>query len=113
MTRNPGKLISDDFRATPSLDTVPAVAVVDELDERNLDAIGVLVTSGGDLPAGVDLDREALAFAGFEARPGTTLALPRAARPLIVLVGAGAAAELGTARPVSYTHLTLPTNSRV
>ena len=29
MTRNPGKLIPDDFRATPSLDAVPAVAVVD------------------------------------------------------------------------------------
>ena len=72
MTRNPGKLIPDDFRATPSLDAVPAVAVVSELDERNLDAIGVLVTSDGDLPGGIGLDREALAFAGFEAKPGTT-----------------------------------------
>ena len=97
MTRNPGRLIPDDFRATPSLDAVPAVAVATELDERNLDAIGVLVTSDGDLPGGIGLDREALAFAGFEAKPGTTLALPQRGRPLIVVVGAGASAELGTA----------------
>src|SRR5688572_17221809 len=98
MTRNPGRLIPEDFTATPSLDGVPAVAVVSELDERNLDAIGVLVTSDGDLPGGIGLDREALAFAGFEAKPGTTIALPSAARPLIVVIGAGPAAELGTAR---------------
>ena len=57
----------------------------------------MLVTSDGDLPGGIGLDREALAFAGFEAKPGTTIALPSAARPLIVVVGAGPAAELGTA----------------
>ena len=95
MARNPGKLIPDDFRATPSLDAVPAVAVVSELDDRNLDAIGVLVTSDGDLPGGIGLDREALAFAGFEAKPGTTLALPSEARPLIIVVGTGPVAELG------------------
>ena len=60
MTRSPGKLIPDDFRATPSLDAVPAIAVVNELDERNLDAIGVLVTSDGDLPGGIGLDRAEL-----------------------------------------------------
>jgi leucyl aminopeptidase len=97
MARNPGRLIPDDFRATPSLDAVPAVAVVSELDDRNLDAIGVLVTSDGDLPGGIGLDREALAFAGFEAKPGTTIALPSEARPLIVVIGAGPAKELGTA----------------
>ena len=97
MTRNPGKLIPDDFSATPSLDAVPTVTWRQELDEQGLDAIGVLVTSDGDLPAGIELDREALAFAGFEAKPGTTLTLAERARPLIVVVGAGASAELGTA----------------
>ena len=98
MTRNPGKLIPDDFSATPSLDAVPTVTLAQELDEQGLDAIGVVVTSDGDLPAGLELDREALAFAGFEAKPGTTLTLARSRRPLIVVVGAGASAELGTAR---------------
>lgn len=98
MTRNPGRLIPDDFSATPSLDAVPTVTLVQELDEQGLDAIGVVVTSDGDLPAGLELDREALAFAGFEAKPGTTLTLARSRRPLIVVVGAGASAELGTAR---------------
>ncbi|MFE6253921.1 leucyl aminopeptidase [Agromyces sp. NPDC057865] len=97
MTRNPAKLIPDDYTAVPSLDAVPAVAVVDELDEQQLDAIGVLVSSDGDLPAGVPIDREAQARAGFEAKPGTVLALPGPGTPLIVLVGAGASAELGAA----------------
>jgi leucyl aminopeptidase len=97
MTRNPGKLIPDDFSATPSLGAVPTVTLAQELDEQNLDAIGVVVTSDGDLPAGLELDREALAFAGFEAKTGTTLILARSRRPLIVVVGAGASAELGTA----------------
>ena len=107
MARNPGKLIPDDFRATPSLDAVPAVAVVSELDDRNLDAIGVLVTSDGDLPGGIGLDREALAFAGFEAKPGTTLALPSEARPLIIVVGTGPAAELGYASIVAQLQRTI------
>ena len=97
MSRNPAKLIPDDYRAVPSLDAVPAATVVGELDEQHLDAIGVVVTSDGDLPAGVPLDRDAQARAGFEAKPGTVLALPGPGTPLIVLVGAGPSAELGTA----------------
>jgi leucyl aminopeptidase len=97
MTRNPVTLIPDDYTAVPSLDALPAVAVVGELDEQHLDAIGVVVTSDGDLPAGVPLDREAQARAGFEAEAGTVLALPGQGTPLIVLVGAGPSSELGTA----------------
>ena len=97
MTRNPVKLIPAEFSATPSLDAVPEVAVVTELGEQHLDAIGVLVTSDGSLPEGIDLDREAQSFAGFDAKPGTTLALPHASRPLIVLVGAGASGDLDLA----------------
>ena len=98
MTRNPGRLIPDDFSATPSLGAIPTVTLAQELGEQGLDAIGVVVTRDGDLPAGLELDREALAFAGFEAKPGTTLTLARSRRPLIVVVGAGASTELGTAR---------------
>lgn len=96
MSRNPVKLIPDDYTAVPSLAAIPAVAVVGELDEQHLDAIGVMVTSDGALPAGVPLDREAQARAGFEAKPGTVLALPGPGTPLIVLVGAGPSRELGT-----------------
>lgn len=97
MTGDPSSLIPDDFTATPSLARSDAatVAVVDELDEASLDAIGVLVTSDGDLPAGIDLDRAALARSGFEAKPGTTLALPYGSGPLLVLVGVGPGGELG------------------
>jgi leucyl aminopeptidase len=94
MTRSPDKLIPDDFTGTPSLDVSPQVVVVNELGETALDAIGVLVTSDGALPEGIDLDREALARAGFEAKPGSTLALPYATGPLLVLVGVGLSAEL-------------------
>ena len=96
MARDPARLIPDDFTAVPSLDAAPAVAIVDELDERQLDAVGVLLTEDGDPPAGVPLDREAQARAGFEAKPGTVLALPGPHAPLIVLVGAGPSSELGT-----------------
>ena len=98
MSRSPNKLIPDDFTATPSLDAVPSVAVVDELDKSELDAIGVLVASDGDLPPGIDLDRGALERAGFEAKPGTSLALPSGARALTVLVGVGPSGELDTDR---------------
>ncbi len=94
MTRSPNKLIPDEFSATPSLDVTAEIAVVGELDEGGLDAIGVLVTSDGDLPDGVDLDREALASAGFEAKPGSSLVLPYGTGPLTVLVGAGPSGEL-------------------
>lgn len=97
MTRSPNKLIPDDFTATPSLRTSVQVAVVRELDEAVLEAIGVFVTTDGELPPGIDLDRAALGRVGFEAKPGSTLVLPGATGPLLVLVGVGAAAELGAA----------------
>ncbi|RXZ71856.1 leucyl aminopeptidase [Agromyces albus] len=97
MIRSPNKLIRDDFTATPSLHTSAQVAVVRELDEATLDAIGVLVTSDGALPADVDLDRAALERVGFEAKPGSTLVLPTATGPLLVLVGLGAATEVDVA----------------
>ena len=97
MTRNPGKMIPAEFTATPSLGAFPAVVAVTELDEQNLDAIGVVVTTDGELPEGVPLGREAQARAGFEGKAGTSLALPGPGTPLIVLVGAGPTAEFGAA----------------
>ncbi|MFF2495697.1 leucyl aminopeptidase [Agromyces sp. NPDC058064] len=97
MTHDPSSLVPDDFSPIPSLGRADAVtvAVVDELDESSLDMIGVLVSSDGELPAGIDLDRDALARSGFESKPGSTLALPYGSGPLLVLVGTGPAGELG------------------
>jgi leucyl aminopeptidase len=97
MTRSPNKLIPDDFSAIPSLDAVPSVAVVSDFDEGALDAIGVLVSSDGDLPDGIELDREAQKRAGFEAKAGSTLVLPGGSGPLVVLVGVGASGDVDTA----------------
>ena len=70
MNRSPNKLIPEDFTAIPSLERSREVkvAAVAELDEAGLDAIGVVVTTDGDLPDGLDLDRAALDRAGFEAQ---------------------------------------------
>lgn len=98
MTRSPNKLIPSDFTATPSLHATVDVTAVDVLEAASLDAIAVLVSAGGDLPSGVDLDRAALKAVGFEAKPGTSLLLPRPAAPALVLVGIGDAAEWDAAR---------------
>jgi leucyl aminopeptidase len=99
MTRSPNKLIPDGFSAVPSLEAVDAVEVVavDELGAGALDAIGVLVHISGELPAGIPLDREALARAGFEAKPGSTLVLAGAESTLLVVVGAGEGGDLTAA----------------
>ena len=54
MSRSPNKLIPEDFTAVPSLERSREVqvAVVAELDEAGLDAIGVLVTTDGACPTG-------------------------------------------------------------
>ena len=98
MTRSPNKLIPSDFTPTPSLGTTVDVTAVDALDAGSLDAIAVLVSAGGDLPSGVDLDRAALKAVGFEAKPGTSLLLPQPGAAALVLVGIGDAAELDVAR---------------
>ncbi|BDZ64714.1 M17 family peptidase N-terminal domain-containing protein [Agromyces mangrovi Wang et al. 2018] len=93
MTRDPIRLIPADFTPVPSLAQLDAadVQVVDELG-HDLDAIGVIVHTEGDVPE-VALDREALARVGFEAKPGQTLVLPQPTGPTLVAVGAGAADE--------------------
>mgnify|MGYP000598571369 CR=1 FL=1 len=93
MTRDPIRLIPADFTPVPSLAQLDAadVQVVDELG-HDLDAIGVIVHTEGDVPE-VALDREALARVGFEGKPGQTLVLPQPTGPTLVAVGAGAADE--------------------
>ena len=96
MSRNPSLLIPDDYSPVPSESTSVEVSAVATLDASVLDAIAVLVPADGDLPGdlGTDLDRAALATAGFDASPGSSLVVPRATGPVLVLVGAGPAGAL-------------------
>ncbi|GAA2031216.1 leucyl aminopeptidase [Agromyces tropicus] len=99
MARNPVKLIPDGFSPIPSLEALGSVevAAVDEFGGgtggAGLDAIGVLVQEEGPLPDGIGLDREALARAGFEGKPGQALVLPQAGNSLIIVVGGAPADE--------------------
>ncbi|MGR0162273.1 leucyl aminopeptidase family protein [Paenarthrobacter nitroguajacolicus] len=88
MNHEPYKLIPDDFTAVPSIERDEAVLrFVDGFDQ--LDAIGVLVPSEGEVPASVGLHRETLESAGFDGKPGTTLQLANASGTLVVAVGGG------------------------
>lgn len=88
MNHEPYKLIPESFTAVPSLEgEEPALRFVDGFDQ--LDAIGVLVPSEGDVPASVGLHRETLESAGFDGKPGTTLQLANASGTLVVAVGGG------------------------
>lgn len=89
MIHDPYKLIPQGFTAMPSVERDKAdIEWVAEFGE--LDALGVLVTSDGDVPGNLGLDRDDLARAGFNADAGTTLLLPTASgSPLLVAVGGG------------------------
>ncbi len=99
MSRNPSLLIPADYSPVPSERTSVDVSAVATLDPSALDAVAVLVPSEGDLPGdlGTDLDRAALQAAGFDASAGSSLVVPRADGPVLVLVGAGAPGSLDEA----------------
>jgi leucyl aminopeptidase len=54
------------------------------------DAVGVAVGTSGAVPNQIGLDRDALAAAGFEGKPGQTLLIPKGKQAVIVAVGIGA-----------------------
>ncbi len=88
MNHEPYKLIPEVFTAVPSLEgDEPELHFVDGFDQ--LDAIGVMVPSEGEVPASVGLHRETLESAGFDGKPGTTLQLANASGTLVVAVGGG------------------------
>ncbi|GAA5230078.1 leucyl aminopeptidase [Arthrobacter cryoconiti] len=87
MTRSPNKLIPATFTAVPSVATTAEIAVVANLGE--LDAVGVLIGTEGDVPTELGLDRDALTRAGFTGAAGATLCLPQGSGPLLVAVGTG------------------------
>jgi len=95
MDRRPNKLIPADLKTTPGLDAVDAVDFrVGEIG-ADVDAVGVVVFSDGDVPDGLGFDRAALDDLGFSAKAGTSLLLPRVGEPDLVLVGLGARADAG------------------
>ena len=92
MTRSPNKLIARDFTPVPALGTSCEVLCVDVF-ASDLDAVAVLVAAGTDLTGRVGLSEDALAAAGFDATPGSSLVVAMDGHP-VVLVGIGDAAEL-------------------
>ncbi len=92
MTRSPNKLIPNDFTPVPALGNACDVSAVADFD-ATLDAVALLVAPGADLAEVVGLNAEALAAAGFDASPGSSLIVARDGHPL-VLVGIGDSAEL-------------------
>jgi leucyl aminopeptidase len=88
MASSPHKLIPADFTPVPSLGRACEVSVVADLTS-DLDAVALLVPAGTDLTGAVGLAADALAAAGFDASPGSSLVVARDGHP-IVLVGIGA-----------------------
>ena len=66
MSYAPNKLVPEGFTSVPSLAALPSIAGADTVPD-DVDAIAYLVTSDGELPSDVELTREDLAMAGFEA----------------------------------------------
>ncbi|MCA0294627.1 MAG: leucyl aminopeptidase family protein [Actinobacteria bacterium] len=87
MSRSPNKLIPADFTPVPALGNACEVAAVEDF-ASDLDAVALLVASGTDLTGVVGLGTDALASAGFDASPGSSLVVARDGHP-IVLVGVG------------------------
>jgi leucyl aminopeptidase len=89
-------------RATVSL--VPSVDQFDGVDISVANSapsgavVGAVVAPDGDLPDGLGLSWESLKTAGFEAKEGKALVIPREGGPMTVLVGIGADADANKLR---------------
>ncbi|MFF1879312.1 leucyl aminopeptidase [Leifsonia sp. NPDC058230] len=90
-------LIPDDFTPAPSLlpERIVGFEAVTGFSS-DLGAVAYAVTTDGGVAAALGLDRDALARAGFEGKPGQTLAVPTAEGPAVYVVGAGAEADVTT-----------------
>ncbi|GAA4400916.1 hypothetical protein GCM10023153_28850 [Ornithinibacter aureus] len=95
MCPNPNLPVPDDFTPVPSTSATTHVSAVESIDASTVDVLAVVVPAEGELPSELgDLDRDALAAAGFDGKPGATFCLPRAGAPALLVVGAPAAGEL-------------------
>lgn len=90
MSRSPNKLIPPGFPTLPALEALDAASVSIGVPPADAAAVGYLVTSDGEVPAGLGFDRAALTSAGFDASVGSTLLLPQPTGPDLVAIGTGA-----------------------
>jgi leucyl aminopeptidase len=93
MTASAFKLIPASFTPIPSHAATPVALSAVEQPSADVDAVGYAVTSDGDVPASLGLDRDALSAAGFEGKAGESLVLVQPNAAAIVAVGVGAADE--------------------
>ena len=94
MERTPNKIIPADMATVPGLDALDAAQIEIGAIPSNVQAIGIGVYADGDVPADVGFDRAALEDAGFTAKPGTVLNIPRAGKPDLVVIGLGARGDV-------------------
>lgn len=75
-----------------------AKVTVSSTPAATVTALGIPVLATGEVPQEFGLSRDRLKAAGFTARPGSTLVIPRADGPTLVAVGLGSADELDASR---------------
>lgn len=80
----------------PSLGAKIDIQVVSLSDTVDADALSVPVTSDGAVPEVLGVDLEALKRAGFTPEVGKAIAFPATNQPVLVAVGLGTVATLGT-----------------
>ena len=80
--------------ALPGLAALDAIHVQVGAPPHDIEALGLATTLDGDVPVALELDRADLERAGFTAKPGTSLRIPRQHGPDLVAVGVGAPGEL-------------------
>ncbi|PYI39896.1 leucyl aminopeptidase [Arthrobacter psychrolactophilus] len=95
MAHSPNKLIPESYDPAPSLGLDPTVSAV-AAPSGEVSAVAYFVSSDGEVPAEVGLDRVALVAAGFTGAAAQTLYLPGDGTTAVIAVGAGG----GTARTV-------------
>lgn len=82
----------------PSLGAAIEITVVAEGDAIDAQALAVPVTSDGEVPTILGIDLEALKKAGFTPEVGKAIAFPSSNPPVLVAVGVGILATLGSAQ---------------
>lgn len=82
----------------PSLDAQANITVATLDSIIDADALAVPVTTDGEVPEVLGVDLDALNKAGFVPNVGAAIAFPSSASPVLVAVGVGKVAELGTAQ---------------
>ncbi len=87
------------FDPAPSLKTTTTTKLAASTSlPDSATCVGIPVSTDGDIPKELGLDRAALAATGFQGKVGQTQSVPRAKGPTLVAVGLGPRAELDAAK---------------